>query len=74
MTGASFSQAHLGFIACLALSISNAGSVLEWSIAFIFTLYIASFVVDLRPAAHTHKHQYDYGMETRAGMNYGRRL
>jgi hypothetical protein len=33
--------------------VGNAGSVLEWCIAFIFTLYIASFFIDLRPAVHT---------------------
>lgn len=42
-----------GFAVCLGLSISNAGSVLEWCIAFIFTFYIASFFIDLRPAVHT---------------------
>ena len=46
-------SSNLGFAVCLGLSVANAGSVLEWCIAFIFTFYIASFFIDLRPAVHT---------------------
>jgi hypothetical protein len=45
----------LGFAVCLGASFSNAGSVFEWLVAFIFTLYIASFYIDLHPAAARHK-------------------
>jgi len=31
----------------------NAAAVLEWAVAFIFTFYLLSFVVDLFPAVHT---------------------
>lgn len=31
----------------------NSGAVLEWVIAFIFTLYIFSFLIDLYPAVYT---------------------
>ncbi|KAG6033081.1 hypothetical protein E4U41_007028 [Claviceps citrina] len=31
----------------------NVAAVLEWTVAFIFTFYVLSFVIDLRPAVHT---------------------
>ncbi|RQM07540.1 hypothetical protein DH86_00002841, partial [Scytalidium sp. 3C] len=37
----------------------NAAAVLEWTVAFIFTFYLASFIVDLWPARHTHDHEFD---------------
>ncbi|RFU34059.1 hypothetical protein B7463_g2293, partial [Scytalidium lignicola] len=37
----------------------NAAAVLEWAVAFIFTFYLASFVVDLWPARRTHDHDFD---------------
>ncbi|RDW56371.1 hypothetical protein BP5796_13246 [Coleophoma crateriformis] len=43
----------IAFGVCLVQNIYNAGSVLEWTISFVFTFYIASFVVDLRPAIKT---------------------
>lgn len=37
----------------------NAAAVLEWTVAFIFTFYLASFIVDLWPARHTRDHDFD---------------
>ncbi|KAH8803286.1 Frag1/DRAM/Sfk1 family-domain-containing protein [Xylogone sp. PMI_703] len=37
----------------------NAAAVLEWAVAFIFTFWLASFVVDLWPARRTHNHDFD---------------
>jgi len=59
----------LAFAVCLSLSISNAGSVLEWSVAFIFTLYIASFFTDLRPAVHTRNKPFGEETEMQVESN-----
>jgi hypothetical protein len=59
------------FGACIALSISDAGSILEWTIAFIFTLYIASFYIDLRPAVYTRHKLYPEVMELQPGAVEG---
>jgi hypothetical protein len=45
----------VGFAVCSAVKISDPGSILEWTLSFVFTLYIASFVVDLYPAVKTRK-------------------
>ncbi|KAL2268622.1 hypothetical protein VTJ83DRAFT_3468 [Remersonia thermophila] len=42
-----------GFIACLWTSRFDAGAVLEWIIAVIFSAYLLSFAMDLYPAAGT---------------------
>lgn len=34
----------------------NVGAILEWVIAFVFTGYVLSFVVDLLPAVRTRRH------------------
>ncbi|TAQ85873.1 hypothetical protein B7494_g5826 [Chlorociboria aeruginascens] len=36
----------------------NAAAVLEWAVAFIFTLYVFSFFVDLLPAVRTKHHRF----------------
>jgi hypothetical protein len=33
----------------------DAGAILEWSIAFVFSFYVFSFAVDLYPAARTRR-------------------
>lgn len=38
----------------------NIAAYFEWVIAFIFTFYILSFVVDLWPARHTRRHSMRY--------------
>ncbi|KAK3296972.1 Frag1/DRAM/Sfk1 family-domain-containing protein [Chaetomium fimeti] len=43
----------VAFVACTFTRNSNAGAVLEWVIAFIFSFYVFSFYVDLYPAAAT---------------------
>lgn len=43
----------IGFAVCLGTSKSRTGAVLEWIIAFIFTLYVLTFFFDLRPKART---------------------
>lgn len=48
---------QIGFGVCLAKSISNAGSILEWTISFVFTFYIASFFIDLQPAVRTRRNK-----------------
>jgi hypothetical protein len=37
---------------CTARGNYDAGAVLEWTIAFIFSFYVFSFVVDLYPASY----------------------
>ncbi|KAK2598948.1 hypothetical protein QQS21_005553 [Conoideocrella luteorostrata] len=34
----------------------NVAAIFEWIIAFIFTFYVLSFILDLRPAVHTRSH------------------
>jgi hypothetical protein len=43
----------IAFVACTFTRNYNAGAVLEWVIAFIFSAYVFSFYVDLYPAAAT---------------------
>ena len=45
---------------------ANVAAIFEWIIAFIFTFYVASFIIDLGPAVHTkrkadrfEKHSHD---------------
>lgn len=47
----------------------NIGAVLEWVIAFVFTGYVLSFVIDLLPSVRTRRHlpqgeKYRYGSES----------
>ncbi|KAI0043242.1 hypothetical protein FA95DRAFT_1609546 [Auriscalpium vulgare] len=46
----------VAFAICLWRS-KNAGGVLEWTIAFGFTLYLLTFVYDLRMSKGIHKHE-----------------
>ena len=39
----------VGFAICAALKRETAGAILEWIIAFVFTLYLITFYFDLRP-------------------------
>lgn len=41
----------VAFVVCTFTGHTNAGAVLEWTVAFIFSFYIFSFCVDLWPAA-----------------------
>lgn len=34
----------------------NAAAILEWIVAFVFTFYVLSFVIDLLPAVRTRHH------------------
>ncbi|KAK4171953.1 Frag1/DRAM/Sfk1 family-domain-containing protein [Triangularia setosa] len=43
----------IAFVSCTFTQHYNAGAVLEWIIAFIFSAYVFSFVVDLWPAIRT---------------------
>lgn len=43
----------IAFISCTSTGRYNAGAVLEWVIAFIFSFYVFSFYVDLYPAVRT---------------------
>ncbi|KAK1760468.1 Frag1/DRAM/Sfk1 family-domain-containing protein [Echria macrotheca] len=43
----------IGFVSCTFTGHYNAGAVLEWTIAFIFSAYVFSFYVDLYPAVRT---------------------
>jgi uncharacterized Tic20 family protein len=43
----------VAFAACTFSRRYNAGACLEWAIAFLFSLYVFSFCVDLWPATHT---------------------
>ncbi|KAK0739256.1 Frag1/DRAM/Sfk1 family-domain-containing protein [Apiosordaria backusii] len=43
----------IAFVSCTFTKHYNAGAVLEWIIAFIFSAYVFSFVVDLWPAIKT---------------------
>jgi len=51
----------VAFAACMATSHYNTAAVLEWIIAFIFSAYIFSFVVDLYPAAATKQKHVEFG-------------
>jgi len=43
----------IAFAVCTFKGNTNAGAVLEWAIAFIFSFYVFSFYVDLYPAVYT---------------------
>lgn len=43
----------IAFVSCTFTGNYNAGAVLEWVIAFIFSAYVFSFYVDLYPAVRT---------------------
>lgn len=43
----------IGFVTCTFTKRYNAGAVLEWIIALIFSFYVFSFYVDLYPAVRT---------------------
>jgi hypothetical protein len=34
----------------------NTGAILEWTIAFVFTGYVCSFIIDLLPSVRTRHH------------------
>lgn len=44
------------FIATMFTGHTNIAAVFEWIIAFIFTFYVLSFVIDLLPSVRTSKH------------------
>ncbi|KAK4229830.1 Frag1/DRAM/Sfk1 family-domain-containing protein [Podospora fimiseda] len=46
----------IAFVSCTFTKHYNAGAVLEWIIAFIFSAYVFSFAVDLYPAVKTKGH------------------
>lgn len=43
----------IGFVATDFSNVSNVAAVLEWVVAFIFTFYILSFLLDLLPSVQT---------------------
>ncbi|KAJ9142614.1 FK506 suppressor Sfk1 [Pleurostoma richardsiae] len=43
----------VAFVSCTWTDHYNAGAIFEWVIAFIFSLYVFSFYVDLYPAVYT---------------------
>ncbi|KAK4164908.1 putative frag1 dram sfk1 family protein [Cladorrhinum sp. PSN259] len=43
----------IAFVSCTFTKHYNAGAILEWTIAFIFSAYVFSFYVDLYPAVKT---------------------
>ncbi|PHH73326.1 hypothetical protein CDD82_5540 [Ophiocordyceps australis] len=43
----------IAFAVCSWTNRRNLAAIFEWIVAFIFTLYILSYVLDLLPAAHT---------------------
>ncbi|TGZ83446.1 hypothetical protein EX30DRAFT_339622 [Ascodesmis nigricans] len=43
----------ISFGACMYKKKHNAGAIIEWLIAFLFTFYVLSFFFDLRPRAST---------------------
>lgn len=49
------------FIGCLFRSIYDPAGVLEWTVAFVFSLYVFSFAVDLYPAIRTRPGGQGYG-------------
>ncbi|KAJ5408318.1 hypothetical protein N7509_002201 [Penicillium cosmopolitanum] len=59
----------IGFGVCMNAKTThkkNIGAVLEWVIAFVFTGYVLSFVIDLLPSVRTRRHlpqgeKYRYG-------------
>lgn len=49
----------IGFGYCMGsqkTSLKNPGAILEWTIAFVFTGYVLSFMVDLLPSVRTRRH------------------
>jgi hypothetical protein len=62
----------IGFAVCASSDSKakkNPGAILEWVIAFVFTGYVLSFVVDLLPSVRTRNH-LPQG-EKRAVMSHG---
>lgn len=58
------------FGVCNTKRIYNAAAVLEWAVAFIFTFYVFSFLIDLLPAVHT-KHYASNQTAMEVEMNDG---
>lgn len=50
----------------------NAAAILEWAVSFVFTFYVLSFVIDLAPAVHTHKGDFDDAEVQVKGVDNGR--
>lgn len=46
----------IAFVATSHTHTRNVGAVLEWVVAFIFTGYILSFLLDLLPSVRTRRH------------------
>ncbi|KAI9880412.1 MAG: hypothetical protein M1830_003452 [Pleopsidium flavum] len=46
----------IAFVVCTFRTSKNAGAVLEWVVALIFTFYVLTFFVDLLPAVRTKHH------------------
>lgn len=51
----------IAFVATNFTSHDNVAAVLEWVVAFLFTFFILSFVIDLYPAVATKPHMARYG-------------
>lgn len=64
----------IGFGVCMGsqkLSLKNPGAILEWTIAFVFTGYVLSFMIDLLPSVRTRRHlpQGEKRLEMAPGPN-----
>ncbi|EKD14136.1 uncharacterized protein L3040_007864 [Drepanopeziza brunnea f. sp. 'multigermtubi'] len=51
----------VAFAVCSVKKRYNAGAVLEWIIAFVFTFYVLSFFIDLLPAVKTRRSDQRFG-------------
>ncbi len=51
----------IAFVATNFTRHSNVAAILEWVVAFLFTFFILSFVIDLYPAVATKSHMARYG-------------
>ncbi|CAI7652450.1 unnamed protein product [Penicillium manginii] len=63
----------IGFGVCMNAKSSekkNIGAILEWVIAFVFTGYVLSFVIDLLPSVRTRRH-LPQGEKYRGGSESG---
>ncbi|KAF3929121.1 hypothetical protein ABW20_dc0109287 [Dactylellina cionopaga] len=48
----------IAFGVCLTMEKNNAGAIIEWATALVFTGYLLSFIFDLLPAARSHTGEF----------------
>jgi hypothetical protein len=61
----------IAFVATTWTKHFDAGATIEWTIAFIFSFYIFSFVVDLYPAVHTRAKEARFNKPTVRELEMG---